>query len=86
MCIRDRYYIIKPKKALASLKKLLREAPQKAKPEDHSYIAMVYYDRKELKEARREFEEIIRLYPDSPLSFVAKEYIKKIQEESEGTD
>ena len=47
---------------------------------------MVYYDRKELKEARREFEEIIRLYPDSPLSFVAKEYIKKIQEENEETD
>ena len=35
---------------------------------------------KELDKAKKGFEEIIRLYPNNPLSFVAQKYIRKIQE------
>ncbi|MDP8261437.1 MAG: tetratricopeptide repeat protein [Candidatus Kappaea frigidicola] len=75
------YYIVyKPKKALASLQKLLKKAPQKAKPDIYINIAEIYYNMKELDKAKKGFEEIIRLYPNNPLSFVAQKYIRKIQE------
>ena len=75
------YYIVyKSKKTLTSFKKLLKKAPQEAKPKVHIYIALTYYKMKELNKAREGFEEIIRLYPNDPLAFVAQEYVKKIQE------
>ena len=77
------YYIkYKSKKAITHLEELLKKAPREAKPDIHTYIAMTYYDIEKLDTARREFEEIIRLYPDNSLSFVAQEYVKKIQEEN----
>ncbi len=75
----EAYYIkYKSQKAISHLEELLSSAPQKAIPDIRVNIAKIYYNMKELDKAKKGFEEIIRLYPDNPLSSVAQKYIKKI--------
>ena len=73
------YYIkYNSQEAITHLEKLLSSASQKVKPEIHIFIAMTYYKMENYDKAREKFEEIIKLYPDNSLSFVAQDYIKKI--------